>query len=193
MIGVAQLTLATPFVGLSPVPIGEANALLDAWGHYLGPTRRPFGQQGWVLTVEGVGPVSVAVSASIVSATVSTYRRNEAGDLEVDETFRRGEVVELARLCSAPDAGWATRPMLRLWREVCAPAWRYWPVRAAVAYSANARHPGDVYRFDGWTRVRADCGSSGGGAWSRKRYATDAAHGRKTLWIWTYRPREVRP
>jgi hypothetical protein len=104
--------------------------------------------------------------------------------------FACREVVELGRLCSAPDARWSTRPMLRLWREVAAPRWPYWPVQAAVAYSQNGRHQGDIYRWDGWTRISDNCGSSGGGAWSRKRYATDAVHGKKSLWLWRY---EVTP
>jgi hypothetical protein len=98
----------------------------------------------------------------------------------------RGEVVELGRLCAAPEDRWATRPMLRLWREVAAPRWPHWAVSAAVAYSQNARHAGDIYRWDGWTRISDNCGSSGGGAWSRKRYATEAVHGRKSLWLWQY-------
>jgi len=90
---------------------------------------------------------------------------------------------------SAPEASWATRVILRLWLEVGAQAWPYWPVQAAVAYSQNARHLGNIYRFDGWERVTDKAGSNGGGAWSRKRYAGDAAHGRKTLWLWRYAPR----
>ena len=76
--------------------------------------------------------------------------------------------------------------MLRIWREVCAPRWHYWPVRAAVSYSQNQRHEGRIYRFDGWTKVTDQAGSTGGGAWSRKRYAGDAHHGKKTLWLWEY-------
>jgi hypothetical protein len=68
------------------IPVREANALLVAWGHRLGP----FSQRGYALFVDSV-PVSLAMSASAVSGTV-------AG-------FRRDEVVELARLCSAPGGG----------------------------------------------------------------------------------------
>jgi hypothetical protein len=171
-----ELPLNLPVAGLSVIPLATANALLARWGHYLGPVSRPFGSQAWALDVAGE-PVSVAVSCSTVSETA-------AG-------LRRGELVELARLCSDPSARWATRPMLRLWREVAAPRWPYWPVTAAIAYSQNARHQGDLYRWDGWAKVADDCGSSGGGAWSRRRYATDAVHGRKTLWLWRYGGGEV--
>lgn len=166
-----QLTFPMPVAGLTPVALHHANTLLARWGHYLGPVNRPFGAQSWVLDVAGE-PVSVAVSCSTVSETAAGLHRSE--------------LVELARLCSAPQQRWATRPMLRLWREIAAPSWPYWPVTAAVAYSQNARHEGSIYRFDGWQKVSDNCGSSGGGAWSRKRYATDAAHGRKTLWLWHY-------
>lgn len=157
---------------LAPCSAAQANALLVHWGHYLGACARPFGAEGWVLDVAG-RPVAVAVSASTVSATVAGYDR--------------GQAVELARLCAAPDARWATRPMLRLWREVAAPAWRYWPVRAAVAYSHNRRHAGDLYRWDGWTLVTTEAGDSrGGGTYSTSRTVRHTATGRKTLWLWRY-------
>lgn len=171
--GVPQPTLlSVPMAGVSPVDVGTANRLLAEWGHRLGPVNRPFAMQGFLLELHGE-PISVAVSASAVSATVAGYRRTE--------------VVELARLCSRPDHRWATRVMLRLWREVCAPAWPCWKPEAAISYSHNAMHAGGIYRFDGWERHTDKAGSSGGGAWSRKRYAGDAAHGKKTLWVWRYR------
>jgi len=148
-----------PVVGLTPVPLAHANALLERWGHYLGPVNRPFGSQAWVLDVTGE-PCSVAVSCSAVSETA-------AG-------LKRAEVVELARLCSDPQQRWATRPMLRLWREVAAPRWPYWPVTAAIAYSQNARHGGEIYRFDGWKKVSESGGSSGGGTWTAPRRPGDA-------------------
>lgn len=158
-------------VGLSLISLADANGLLELWQHYLGPVNRPFGSQAWALTIDGI-PISVAVSASAVSATVAEYSRSD--------------VVELARLCTAPAQRWATRPMLRLWREVAARRWPYWSPRAAIAYSQNARHDGQLYRFDGWTRDNDHAGSNGGGAWSRPRTTTDAVHGRKTLWIYRY-------
>jgi hypothetical protein len=165
-----QPTLTMTVAGLTPVSVDQANALLVQWQHDLGPCQRPFGAEGWVLEVVG-RPVSVAISASTVSATV-------AG-------LRRGQVVELARLCSAPDSRWATRPMLRLWRELAGPRWSYWPVRAAVSYSTR-RHTGDLYRWDGWAQVTDRAGSSGGGTYSTRRTADHAAAGYKKLWIWRY-------
>lgn len=166
-----QPSFITSAAGLTSIPTAIANKLLTTWGHYLGPCERPFGAEAWALEVAGQ-PVSVAVSASTTSSTAAGYDRQQ--------------LVELARLCSAPTARWATRPMLRLWREVAAPAWSYWPVTAAVAYSQNDRHEGRIYRFDGWTRVTDRAGSNGGGTWSAKRTDGHAARGSKALWLWHY-------
>ncbi|HEX8867340.1 MAG TPA: hypothetical protein VF821_16905 [Lentzea sp.] len=168
MIQQARL-IDVPMAGLYPCDLDDANALLVAWGHKLGPVDRPFRSEAFTLELDGQ-PIAVAVSASAVGSPVAGYTR--------------GQVVELARLGSREP--WVTRVMLRLWREVCAPRWECWPVLAAISYSKNAMHRGDIYRFDGWEKIREDCGSSGGGAWSRKRYATDPVHGKKTLWRWRY-------
>lgn len=159
-----------PIVGLYPMPVAEANALLVEWEHKLGPCNRPFHQEAFALEVTG-RPVAVAVSASIVNGPVAS--------------FDRQQVVELARLAACEP--WANRVMLRLWRETCARLWPCWPVEAAVSYSHNGMHTGDLYRFDGWRKVRDDAGSSGGGSWSRQRYASEAVHGRKSLWVFEYR------
>lgn len=151
--------------------VASANELLVAWQHRLGPLHRPFSQRAYVMLVDGA-PISLAMSASAVSKT--------AGG------FRRDQVVELARLCSAPGCSWASRVMLRVWREVFARRWPDWSVEAAISYSQKAHYRGDLYRFDGWIRVSQACGSNGGGAWSRQRYAGEAARGRKTLWLWRY-------
>ena len=174
-----QPLLIAPAAGLAQVPLSAANALLAGWGHYLGECHRPFGAHAWVLEIAGE-PVSVAVSASTVSATVAGLRRTE--------------VVELARLCTAPTARWATRVMLRLWREVAVPAWPYWAVVAAVAYSQNGRHDGSIYRFDGWTKVGDNRGHEAGphARWSRRRTEENPARGRKTLWTYRYETKETR-
>lgn len=184
-----RLGTFAPIVGLAPIALAEANGLLDTWGHYLGPVNRPFRSEAWALDVAG-HPVAVAVSCSIVSETISRWEPNDQGKLEKVETWRKDEVVELARLC-ASERVW-TRVMLRLWREVCAPRWQCPGERAglaplvAAAYSQNSRHDGTIYRFDGWERQSTTAGSSGGGAWSRKRDASDAVHGSKTLWLWRF-------
>jgi hypothetical protein len=168
----AQLQLLHwPIAGVMPIDLAEANGYLVAWQHKLGPVNRPFRSEAFALEIDG-RVVDVAVSCSTVSSTV-------AG-------FKRSEVVELARLCAEPGNRWANRVMLRIWREVLAPRWKCWPVRAAVSYSKNALHRGDLYRADGWEKVRDDCGSGGGGQWSEKRDAADPLSGNKTLWLWRY-------
>lgn len=164
-------------VSLVSVDLDEANALLEAWGHYLGACDRPFRNDGWVLDVLGE-PAAVATSSSIVGESSAGFRKHEA--------------VELSRLCARPGMNWTTRVMLRIWREVAAPQWPCPEPRsglsavAAVAYSKNDRHEGRIYRFDGWEKVTDRAGSGGGGQWSRKRATDDAANGAKTLWLWRY-------
>jgi hypothetical protein len=172
-----RLGTLAPVMGLVPVDVEEANALSVDWVHYLGRCDRPFRSEGWCLDLDGE-PIATAITSSIVSSTVDGYRCQE--------------VVELARLCARER--WVTRVMLRLWREVCAPRYACWTPLAAVAYSQTSRHEGDIYRFDGWKCFTEAAGSSGGGTWARKRYATDAAHGKKKGWIWRYpSPTEEEP
>ena len=155
---------------LAAVDMQDANRLLVEWDHDLGPCRRPFGMEAFALLVRGQA-VAVAVSASTVSATVAGYRRDQ--------------VVELARQAAGNE--WANRVMIRLWREVCAPAWKHWPVLAAVSYSLHTKS-GNLYRFDGWERAANNAGSAGGGTWSRQRDASERLAGKKTLWVWRYVP-----
>ena len=135
------------------------------WEHYLGPSDRPFGEQYFGLSVAGE-LVSVAVSASTAGVTCGGWPRKE--------------VVELARLVTAPGERWATRVCLRFWRELAPRCWsKYWPVRACVSYSDNTRHSGNIYRFDGWSKVADYAGSSGGGTYSTKKAYTP-----KSVWVY---------
>ena len=115
----------------------------------MGGCNRPFGRQSFGLQIQGLGLVSVAVSASTVVGRCADYDRQE--------------VVELARLASHSGHCWASRVCLRLWREIAPVAWadQYWPVKALVSYSNNARHTGNLYRFDGWKRWGGDQGIIG--------------------------------
>jgi len=161
--------LEMPLLGLYSMDMDDANRLLVEWKHKLGPVHRPFHQEAYGLELDGE-LIGLVTSGSIVNGPVAGLQRNE--------------VVELTRLAS-PNR-WACRVLIRLWREVCGPRWPSWPVIAAVSYSHNAMHTGNLYRFDGWTKVRDDAGSSGGGTWGRKRKNTDAVYGKKTLWLWRY-------
>lgn len=169
-----QLALAEPaLVQVVEIDRDTSDDLLTRWGHYLGPCRRPFAIERHLLVVLGE-PVATTVSASTVSEWVPTD----------DGPMHREHLVELARICSGER--WATRVMLRIWREVLAPAWHYWPPQAAVAYSRSDRHEGRIYRFDGWTRWGERRGSSGGGTWTKARSKDDPAGGPKVRWGWRY-------
>jgi hypothetical protein len=175
--------LDAPLAALSVLTIADANRLLVAWEHKLGPIHRPFAMEAYALELDG-RPIAVAVSASTVSSHVAGWW--QLAKREDPVRYERQEIVELARCAAAPDVAWANRVMLRLWREVCAPRWRGWPIKASVSYSHNGLHTGQLYKFDGWRKINERCGSSGGGAWSRKRSATEAVSGRKSLWVYRY-------
>jgi hypothetical protein len=153
-----------PLATFDAIEQEQADTACAAWGHYLGACDRPFGLQWFGLFVAG-DLVSVAVSASTVSGSCGGWPRDQ--------------VVELARLVTRPSDRWATRVCLRLWRELAPRCWRYWRVRACVSYQSAIRHSGNVYRFDGWTRVAELEGSGGGGTWS-----TPKERERKVLWVY---------
>lgn len=180
MIALQPRLLEMPMAGLMPMGLSEANRLLTLWEHSLGVIERPFGQVAYALEILGE-PISLAVSASTTGEAVTGKHPKTKERIH----YRRGQVVELARLCSAPGYSWATRIMLRLWREVCARKWPYWPVTAAASYSENAKHKGEIYRADGWLRVNEDCGFVSGSNYGRAAESY-AAIGKKTLWLWPY-------
>lgn len=144
-----------PAVSFDRIPDAQADDLLVKWGHWLGACNRPFGRQSFGLAIADVGIVSVAVSCSTVNERC-------AG-------FDRAKIVELARCASHPDHRWATRVSLRLWREIAPRFWSetYWPVIAVVSYSNAARHTGNIYRFDGWTKFGRTKAGVAGKTWQR--------------------------
>lgn len=144
-----------------------ADSLLEEWGHWLGGCNRPFGRQSFGLHMGGIGIISVAVSASTVNETCGGYHRQEC--------------VELARQASHPEHNWATRVIVRLWRELAPAAWaaEQWPVVAVVSYSNALRHAGNIYRFDGWIKVARSRGSMGGGTWTRHKLMEP-----KDVWVY---------
>ena len=158
-------------VSFEQIEDAEADDRLRAWGHWLGGCNRPFGRQSFGLYL-GPKLVSVAVSASTVNA--------RCGGLP------RMDVVELARQCSDPAERWATRVTVRLWRTVAPEHWPYWPVKACVSYSNALRHSGDIYRFDGWTRVADVKGGTASETWGDegRRKTFDP----KTVWVYAVRP-----
>lgn len=155
----------------------EANRLLIEWDHDLGPCDRPFAQDQWGLVVLG-RVVSLVVTASTVSPTVTD---------EQGMVWPRNNLAELARICTDPSKRWATRPMLRLWREVLGPLWAGWPVRMAVSYASPGK-AGHIYRHDGWTFVRKckPASPGKGSTWAKGSVTDDIGDGCKSLWVYRY-------
>jgi len=171
-----------PICGGYPIDVEEANRLLIEWNHKLGPVERPFRQEAFGLEICGKGLIAVAVSGSIINGPISI--RNDEG--EVVRSYDREEVVELTRLAS--NVKWANRIMIRAYRELLAPAWKCWPVKAVVSYSKNEMHSGNTYRFDGWAKINDNCGARQAMLnRGKRRYGNDDPRaGSKSLWIWEY-------
>jgi len=149
-------------VAFRPIPLVEANRLLEAWEHPHGRCRRPVRSDAHALMVGGE-VAAVTVTSGLITPP--------AGGL-----FWREDAVELARLCVAPGRQALTRVALRLWREAVFPVWGR-PV--AVSYSdAEVGHDGGLYRHDGWTRLDRRL-SSGPDSRTRRRASRD-----RTLWWW---------
>jgi hypothetical protein len=149
---------APPAIEIRRLTRKESNVLAAAW-HPLGAETRKFGYHAFALFVKGE-PLALATAGSTHGPIVDTQHG----------LFRRN-VIELTRLCRAPDrkAEGLLRVMLRIWRDFLAlPYWPYFPETpkvALVSYSMPGK-AGQVYRFDGWLRLRACRGSGGGGNWS---------------------------
>lgn len=153
-----------PLATFDAVPLATANALLERWGHRMGPLER--GNSGSLhthaLAVNG-DPVAVVTTSSLI-------RERVGGGLG---RMTRDNTVELSRLCAGEP--WACRVALRLWRELVFPGTG---ASYAISYQDAVMHTGNVYRFDGWSR--AGYSSSG----------TDSRSGRKgrRKWIWVWPP-----
>jgi hypothetical protein len=173
-----ELAARKPVAGPAPIEVRQlkrkqSNVLTGAW-HDLGAETRLFSYTAFGLYVQGE-PVAVATAGTTVSASV-----------EQSVGLDRLNTVELTRICrsNAPHAKGVLRAMLRLWRDFLAvPYWTFRPdveKRALVAYSMPGKQGGNLYRFDGWVRVR-DCRKwHGAGTWQNgSRVGTPEA-----LWVY---------
>jgi len=149
-----------PLLTLDAIPIQEANSLLVAWGHKMGPMNRPIGRQDAHALITHDGPVALVCTADLVRETVGGA-----------PFLNRNNSIELARVC-AVGRDW-NRVAVRLWRNVIFPMTG---ATYAVSYQDAVLHSGDLYRFDGWTKV----GFSSSGP--------DTRSGRKgrRKWVWVY-------
>ena len=106
----------------------------------------------------------------------------------------RKQVVELARIARHPGHPRAMRAMLRLWTDYLAALWtrKYpgWELAAAISYGLPGK-PGNIYRFDGWEKAATTRPWGGDTGWSGPSKAAHIADGRKTVWLYRYRPAGV--
>lgn len=165
---------AAPIVGIYRVTRRVADPFYDRWHDDLGACRRPFGRHDFELRV-GNEAVAMATSCSTINRSVSG-------------TLHRRNVVDLARIARTDRHPHALRAMLRLYRLYLAPLWEQdqWSIDAIVAHAAPGHRGGQLYRFDGWTKIRDCAKSGGGGTWSRPSKANKLGDGIKSLWGYAY-------
>lgn len=177
--------------GVRAITKAQASEYLIAWEHPLHlpdddypdgrPFMRPFGYQAWLFEVFGE-PAALVMSGSYVNRNI--------GAPEPYSDLHRYNTVELTRIARSPQHRHENclRMALRWWREYGCPLWEaaYWPVQAAVTLSIPSRS-GNLYRADGFRKVRSRPPARGGGGGWQKRslvaaIATDPDH-EMGLWI----------
>lgn len=152
------MMLFPPIVHIEQIEKSSLNKCLVEWEHKMGPWKRPnFGNAHFHALFHNGEPVALAVDDQLIAETAGGFPRSEA--------------LELARICAKRRD--LNRVMLRLWREFIFPAFgKSW----AISYQDAVIHGGDLYRFDGWTRI----GTSNSG--------TDRRSGlkgrKKVIWGW---------
>ena len=195
-----QLALRlSPVVAFYQVDIAEAEELLIAWQHPLHladeeypngrPYSRPYGSLSFVM--EDRGRVAAAV---VLASTVNASVCKERG-------WHRYNTVDLARIARSPDRRdeQCLRAVLRIARLYFTPLWlgAYpgWDERSAelcgqpqieaLSSTSLPGTPGQMYRFDGFERIRVTKGAKGGG--HQKPSAANAiADGARGLWVYRY-------
>lgn len=142
----------------------EANEHLERWGHRHGPNNRPMFRAPIDFGLREKGElIAVATSDTLIRSTCE---------------FTRRDAFELSRLCAA--APRLSRLMLRLWTEIGYPEIvREWGTKWAISYQDAIQHTGNLYRFDGWVRLR----ETSGGADPRALETTKNAR-KRVIWGW---------
>jgi len=161
--------LVPPIARLEAIDLDTLNECLEAWGHKMGPWRRPT-FRGWFHALyHHDEPIAVTAAGDLI--------RERCGG------FTRDQAIELARLCSRQP--YTNRVMLRLWRELIFPdlcrahGWEW-----VISYQDAVIHTGNLYRHDGWVRV------------AKSRSGTDQRSRRKgrnkVIWGWCPHPMQRR-
>ncbi|MEG8184199.1 hypothetical protein GZH49_37675 [Nocardia terpenica] len=201
-----QLALRlSPVVAFYQVTVQEAGELLIAWRHPLHlpdddhpngrPYTRPFGSMAFVMEDRG-RPAAAVVLASTINASVCKARG-----------WHRYNTVDLARIARSPDRRdqQCLRAVLRIARDYLAPLWLgtypAWDARsaqlcgsaqlAALSSTSLPGTSGNLYRFDGFERIRRATGGHGGGH-QRPSAANAIGDGARGLWVYRY-PRPITP
>lgn len=157
-----------PLASFDSTSLATANALLDRWGHRMGPLERGNSQAQHCHLLRAHGePVAVVTTSSLIAPRVG----GGLGHMTRDNT------VELSRLCAGEP--WACRVALRLWRELVFPGTG---MRWAISYQDAAMHSGNVYRFDGWRRA----------AFSHSGMDRRTGRPGRDKWVWVWPAQETR-
>ncbi len=156
-----------PLASLEEVDRADANRMLVAWNHKMGPLERGNESGRHFALFNNGRPVAITCQTTLIRERVG----GGMGHLT------RDNCCELARLCAERPG--LCRVALRLWREFVFPEIGY---QFAISYQDADLHNGNTYRFDGWTRSE-QIASSG----------TDQRSGRKgrRKWVWSWELPEV--
>jgi hypothetical protein len=143
------------------ISLADANAMLERWGHKMGPLKRG--------NVAGVHYALFDKGEPVAAAMAATLIRERVGGGMSHLT--RANTIELARLCAARPG--LCRVALRLWREFAFPHLGY---QYAISYQDADIHNGNTYRFDGWRRV----------AFSHSGFDQRSQRQGRNKWIWLW-------
>lgn len=159
ILGLVEYRGMFPLVAFDQVELHDANRLLVAWSHKMGPVNRPMngspgtggGDEAHALFFHGQA-VAVTVTSTLIRENVA-----QRPDLT------RANTIELSRVCAVRPH--LCRVAIRLWREVVFEMLAY---QHAISYQDAVLHSGDLYRFDGWRCIV-----------NSARSGTDSRSGRK--------------
>jgi antitoxin VapB len=137
--------LIDPLVSFDLIDRDEANECLVRWGHKMGANNRPLYRAPIDFGLREMGELQGVICCD-------TLIRETCG-------LNRHTGFELSRLCAA--APRISRALIRLFTEFAYPAIvRTWGTPWAISYQNAKMHRGDLYRFDGWLRLRETSGGS---------------------------------
>jgi hypothetical protein len=185
MTGELQLRLypGSPLVAFYEIDKTTAVEHLIAWRHPLHldgeDFTRPFGRIAFAMEDRG-RHAAVVILASTINASVDKTRG-----------LHRYNCVDMARIARSNDRRdrYCLRSVLRITREYLVQEWaeRYprWSSIAAVTSTSLPGTPGQMYKFDGWEKVRTSTGAKGGGH-QRPSAANAIADGARGLWLYRY-------